>query len=667
MENERKFGMRSIKRKMIFWYTMVILIITVTLSFVSIKLISNDLIEGAHSDLTEIAKEEAKYVKSKIDTELKYIDALAKNTVITNEEASIEQKIAFYEGESEKAGYLSFSFADKSGNTITLNDSKQKLNIRDSEFFKKAINGEVNATGLIFDESDGSPVIIFAAPVKSYGKVIGVLYGKRNALELSGFVSDLNYKKTGFSYMVDNEGTSVGDRNTDLVINRVNFVDIAKEDNTMQPLADIMTNSMLKREIGSGEYEYEGNNQIVAYAPIEDSPWIMVVGIIASEVLQEISLIRNVLSMICLIAIVIAFFITYFISNTITKPIIKITKASQQIANGDFDVQLNVDSMDEVGHLAKSFKHTIDKLVNYQGYIDEIGDILQNVANGDLTVEMKMDYTGQFEKLKVNMQALLHNLNNTLLQINQSADQVSNGSEILAGGSQALSQGATEQASAIEELSASILEITGQIKNNAENAKLVSNKAELSGKELQDSNNKMKEMVLAMDQIAGKSSEISKIIKVIDDIAFQTNILALNAAVEAARAGNAGKGFAVVADEVRNLAGKSADAAKDTTALIDETIQAVEMGSRLVKKTAISLEESANSTIEAIPFIDEIAIASNEQAISIEQIRQGIEQVSAVVQTNAATAEESAATSEELSSNSIVLKQLVSNFKLKEN
>jgi Methyl-accepting chemotaxis protein len=262
------------------------------------------------------------------------------------------------------------------------------------------------------------------------------------------------------------------------------------------------------------------------------------------------------------------------------------------------------------------------------------------------------------------MQELLLNLNSTLLQISQSADQVDSGAGQVANGAQALSQGATEQASSIEELSASITEITEQIRKNAENAKSVHDKANFAEREMFSSNDQMREMMIAMGQINFKSSEISKIIKIIDDIAFQTNILALNAAVEAARAGVAGKGFAVVADEVRNLAGKSAEAAKHTTILIEETISAVENGSQITSKTATSLDKSANATKEVVALIDDISKASQEQATAIIQINQGIEQISSVVQTNAATAEESAAASEELSGQANILQELIAKFEL---
>ena len=422
-----------------------------------------------------------------------------------------------------------------------------------------------------------------------------------------------------------------------------------------------------------GQAEILNKSYMTGYTPIYDSSkkaiGIYFVGIpmesinlILDQGIQ--ATIRSVVVSILLILLAAATVI-YFMASSIVKPIQKITRGAQQIADGNFDVSLSVHSKDEVGQLAKSFNLTIDRLVNYQGYIDEVSDSLLNISKGDLTVQLQKEYLGQFEKLKINMQSLLENLSMTLGQINKLADEVANGSEQIADGAQALSQGATEQASSVEELSATLSEISGHIEKSAENAKAAHEKAGKAGQELESSNEQMRNMVEAMNQITLKSSEISKIIRIIEDIAFQTNFLALNAAVEAARAGSAGKGFAVVADEVRNLAGKSAEAAKNTTALIEETLEAVQNGSAISTRTALSMEESSRVTSEAVGLIDKIANASKEQADSIAQINLGVEQISMVVQNNAATAEESAAASEELSRQAQILKGYIENFKLR--
>ncbi|MBU3175801.1 MCP four helix bundle domain-containing protein [Clostridium estertheticum] len=297
--------------------------------------------------------------------------------------------------------------------------------------------------------------------------------------------------------------------------------------------------------------------------------------------------------------------------------------------------------------------------------INEAADVLGKMANGDLAVNMNGNYQGSYLVIKDSLNHTLDAFNELLGSITDASDEVLSGSNQVSDGSQALSQGTTEQASSIEELTASITQVAAQTKQNAVNASQA-NELALNAKEgAVLGNSHMKELLKSMGDINESSSNISKIIKVIDDIAFQTNMLALNAAVEAARAGQHGKGFAVVAEEVRNLAARSTNAAKETADLIEGSIKKVEDGTKIANDTAESLDEIVVGVSKAATLVGEIAAASNEQATAIYQINKGIEQVSDVVQTNSATAEESAASSEELSSQASLLKSMVGKFNLK--
>ncbi len=657
--------MKSIRLRLVAMFTLLIFAVTAGLGIITIITVSRNLIEDAHYDLEIVAQSEAKYIATSVNMQLNYIDTLAQNPIITDQSIPIEERVAFFETEAARAGYQLFGFADKNGRATILNSKREINDVADRDFFQGAMQGKATSSDLLFSKLDNQPVIIFAAPVVSNGVQIGVLYGRTDGLLLSEIAKDVTYRKTGYGYIINNQGVTVGHKNTDLVLIQDNDIENAKTDSSLKELGDL-TLKMIQRQVGSGDYTYNGVTKQAGFAPIEGTPWIVALTVETTEILEEVGTLARLLIGLCAAVLVIGVIVSYFISGRIAKPIQKVTLAAQQIADGNFNVSLAIKSKDEIGKLAQAFNLTIDQLVNYQGYIDEISGALLSVSQGDLLIELQKEYAGQFKKVKDNMQSMLDHLNGTLLQINQAAQQVDSGAGQVANGAQALSQGATEQASSIEELSASISEITDQIKQNAENAKNAYDKSAFAGKELQSSNGQMKSMVAAMDQITVKSAEISKIIKVIDDIAFQTNILALNAAVEAARAGAAGKGFAVVADEVRNLAGKSAEAAKNTTGLIEETIAAVKNGTKIADVTAKSLEESARETSEAITLINKIAQASDEQAQAIVQINQGVDQISGVVQTNAATAEESAAASQELSGQSHLLKELLARFTLKD-
>ncbi len=363
-----------------------------------------------------------------------------------------------------------------------------------------------------------------------------------------------------------------------------------------------------------------------------------------------------------LVILLVNILLVLLVVKRILMPIEEITQSSRQLSEGKLGFQIEVKSQDELGQLADSLNTSVK---NLKLYITDITEVLNGIAEGDLGKESKITYVGDFVQIQSAITTISSQLNQTLSQIHSSANQVDSGANQVAIGAQSLAQGATEQASEVDNLLNMVEQVTEQINNNAEMAASTTREADSVGGSITVCNEQMQEMAEAMNQISGCSSEISKIIKTIEDIAFQTNILALNAAVEAARAGSAGKGFAVVADEVRNLAAKSADAAKDTTQLIEKTLQVVENGSLLTGKTQESLNTVVAGAENITADIKKISDASAEQELAIGKIRDGIAQISTVVQSNSATSEESAAASEELASQAQLLKRLIGSFQLK--
>lgn len=361
------------------------------------------------------------------------------------------------------------------------------------------------------------------------------------------------------------------------------------------------------------------------------------------------------------ISIALAIFALIIILRNIANPIKEITRVIEKFSEGNLNQTIDYNYDNEFGFIAQSINNVL-KMVST--YIGNISDVMGHIADKDLTVTVGIDYIGDFNSVKTSMLKIVDSLRETVTNIQLTADQVSSGSQQVSLGALALAEGSTEQANSVEELAARLEQITEQINHNAKNSKKANQMASDATVAIGESNVHMQNLMSAMNDINQRSGEIGKIIKTIEDIAFQTNILALNAAVEAARAGTAGKGFAVVADEVRNLASKSAEAAKNTTALIEASIQSIDSGVLLAEQTATGLAHVVEGAKATTLLTTEISHATGDQADALDEISNGVDNISKVVQTNSATSEESAAAAEELSRQSSQMKDLISSFRL---
>ena len=349
---------------------------------------------------------------------------------------------------------------------------------------------------------------------------------------------------------------------------------------------------------------------------------------------------------------------------TTILPVKKVQKEMEELARGNLTSSFALKpNTSEIGRLINAI---IMLKSNLNTYVSDISDKLKHMSEGDLDHSVDIEYVGDFAPIKTALTIILDSLNDTLSQIFNSSAQVHSGSKQIADGAQTLAKGSTDQASSIEMLSSSITEIAQKTMDNADMADRAAKLANNIMQSAEKGSNQMNEMMGAVNEINNASQNISKVIKVIDDIAFQTNILALNAAVEAARAGQHGKGFAVVAEEVRNLAAKSSEAAKDTGGLIANSIEKAELGSRIAGETASSLAEIVSGINESNKIVNEIAKSSGEQSVGISNINSGIEHVAIVVQQNSATSEQSAAASVEMSGQAETLEHLVGQFKLRD-
>lgn len=413
-------------------------------------------------------------------------------------------------------------------------------------------------------------------------------------------------------------------------------------------------------EYSRNDFEINGELYYGFYVPVTDSS-NQIVGMICAS--KERETINNYISirqtfivgMAVVIYVVCIFFATVVTKKKIQYPLTTLSNVARKMARGDINVHIERTSNDEFGDLTDDFKLMI-KTIGEQVHITE------QVAEGDLTATYKK--ASEDDALGTAIVKMLRDNNRNLSTIRDAAARMTSGANEVASASNSLAQGTTQQASAIEEITVSIEEIANGAKVNADDANRANELVQNTKDGAIRGNEQMKQMIVAMQDINESSENISKIMKVIDDISFQTNILALNASVEAARAGVHGKGFAVVADEVRSLANKSAEAAKDSAVMIEDSIKKVEVGSKLAVETAAALEEILLSVENIASIVSNIAEASVNQASSVGQVNAGITQIADVVQTNSATSEECAAASAELSSLAGQLQNAVGKYKL---
>lgn len=654
---------KSLRTKLIVSTSLIVILVSILNLIVGVLLSRKGLLENVKIDLHTISHS----VEVAIDKSLENLKHGIK--LITSSDYIVESIDSQNKSElmntlnnyKNQYGYKSLSIANDRGNIIIGDENLVGKDVSNQDYFIKAISGEVFISSTTYNVNNELCIIV-SAPILSEGNIKAVLLAELSSQYYSDIIRNIIVGESGNVFIIDKEANMIANIRPELVENRENFIEKAKTDPSYVSAANVYK-KMIQGEEGIDTYKYGNVERMCFYAPVANSDgWSYGVVAPIKEMTESIWYTIIGLLISSVVCIILGIILIVSVSKSITNPISLVCKRLELLANGDLRTEnVIVNTKDETGILANALNNTVESL---KGYIFTITETLHELADGNMTVEVEGDFKGDFAPIKESLITITDSLNNVLSEINQAAEQVAFGSEQVASSSQELAQGATEQASSVEELSATINEISNKVNSNAEYAKTASLNVNQVQEEVNVSNHYMEQMVTAMSQINEASSEIAKIIRTIDDIAFQTNILALNAAVEAARAGSAGKGFAVVADEVRNLASKCAEAAKNTTILIENSLMQVGNGSKIVDKTAKSLEQVVENTKAVTDIVNLISQASIEQAEAINQVTMGIEQIASVVQANSATSEESAAASEELSSQAQKMRDLIGRFKL---
>ncbi len=502
-------------------------------------------------------------------------------------------------------------------------------------------------------------VVSIVSPVFKPGsqEIVGMAGLDFKLDDLSATIKAYTLRNTGFYILATESGQIIYHPASEFINKNIS------ESN----MSDNIKKAFLEKREGALEYTSHGIHSHGYVQSIGDTGWVVATGLPDKEFYQEYDEMRVTLAIVFAVTIAVIFIMLLLISRQIILPIKALTRTANLIAEGNLDVEAKVHSQDETGQMAEAINRTVIQLRRYIAYIKEITDTLGHMADGDMRIHLQQDYIGEFASIQSAFEHISVSLNDSLTKINIAAEEVSMGADQVSSGAQALASGATEQAASVEELNASVAETAREAEKNSAAVKTAAHYVEQAIMGVNSGNEHMKQLTNAMADISSASGEIASITKVIEDIAFQTNILALNAAIEAARAGEAGKGFAVVADEVRNLAAKSAEAAHQTASLIRTSAETVEKGLIFTSDTAKILQDVDTMGKAINESFLKIEQSSADQATSIEQITLGLSHISAVVQNNAATAEENSATSEEMSAQADTLRNEVGKFKLTSN
>ncbi len=643
-----------------------VILATMGVAFVNVVLSTmisrNSTVSAIEQSLTETTELAALAAQNMISTYTLTISEIASSPVLTDPEASLSEKQAFLQSKVD-AYYMRFGgMADAGGF-----DSFHNADISGEAFFQAALEGK---SYMSTPYSEGNDMyLVVSAPVISNGTVQGVVYFQCDTNLLQSIITEIQIGEEGDAYILDKEGTTIAAVETEEVQSQENLISEMADnpdDEYIQKLGSI-EKKMIAGESGIGRYTYPAEDNaayIQGYAPIPGTDgWSVAVTLSEDEFLHYAYVGNNVQLLICALLCIIVIVISAFVCRSITTPIVSCAKRLHALSEGDLKSPVpEARGKDETRILSDSTAHLVE---SFRVMMNEIGSILNSIADGNLTAEsVKEHYPGDFKALQASLATITDKLNQTMSGIAQATSRVSEGSAEVASSGMALSQGSIQQASAVVELSGTLSDMDEDAKKTALLSEKTKTTVNNAGAQLQESRQHINELNEAMELITSTSGEIKKIIDTIDDIAAQTNILALNASVEAARAGEAGKGFAIVANEVRELAHKSDEAAKATMNLIQRSISAVSSGSEAVKEVTVSVTAVATLAGQVTEQMDRMAEAVERQTTSINQVNLAVSQISEVVQSNSAAAEESASTSEELSNQAAVLNQLVEGFTL---
>ncbi len=637
----------------------VIMLCCIVLGVVTSVLSYFSSISAVSETINDTSSVAANYVSSA----LKEFVAIAYETGsiarLADPERSVEDKKAILDQRIKDHNFDGGYLLDSNGIDVITG-----ANFSDRDYFKEAMKGNTSVSTPSYSDVTGKVSYAVAAPLWEGGipgtTPVGAVVYVPDGEFLNDIMRSIQVGKGGTAFMLDKNGITIADLDSSLV--GVEDSVALGDTNPRLKKYSAICKKMVAGEDGTGTYSYNGKTKVVAYSPVPGTDgWSIGIAAVRNEFLKMFYI-----SLVLTILFVIAFTIYGIkvgvkLGKAVAAPLSRAVDRLKLLSEGDIHAEVpEATENDETKILLDCMSETVRDL---NTIITDISTDLAELADGNFMIDVEQTYKGDFAQISDSFRDIVSSLSTALGEIDTNAGGVRKGATDLAGAAQLLAEGATDQASAIQELTATMTDISEKIHINAENAAKARKVVSGMNDQVTESNAQMKQSTEAMERIREASDKIAEIISSIEEIASQTNLLALNASIEAARAGEAGKGFAVVATQVGTLSEQSSEAAKNTKQLIQNAIQAVEDGTKLANSTAESLLLVVENAKTVGEVIDEIALASEEQADATGQVTEGINQIAEVVESNSATSEESAAASQELSAQADLLKELVDRFK----
>ena len=627
-------------------------VLTTVSSAVSFNLINSQYKEESAA----LAASYATSVDNLIDTLVEDLDMVGRDPDIVDESIPLEERKASLAATADVSTFKDFSVSYADGKTYNDTD------ISGREYFKNAMqNKSYYISSPVLRLTDNKLTIMMGRYFTANGNDY-LAYGGLDLDVLNKTIGTVHFGDNGICFLVDKNGMIISSSDDALLPAMTTLG--GDYDAKFAGVASFVGN-MTAGESGSATVKLNGEKYLFSYIPMEGNEhWSIAVGAPTKPIVKDVTSTAFIFVGILALAVILVIASTTIRSRYLCKPIVDCADRLRKLAEGDVESPApECNEKNEIRVMSDALGSTVATLGEYIG---DIRKVLTAISEGDLTVKPSAEYLGNFSAIKDSLNLIVSSLSKTMSDVSRSATEVREGASQLSEGSTTLSQNAITQASAVDQITSTIIDITKKIEENNKSVEKALDNSRNTNDQAQDGVRCMNDLLEAIREIESRSQEIENIIKVIDDIAFQTNILALNAAIEAARAGDAGKGFAVVADEVRNLASKSSEAAQQTGQLINKSIEAVSRGTELANTASAALSGIVSGVAEVTGVMTEISTASSEQAVAAEQISSGMENVNSAIHDTSATAEQSAAASEELSALAVTLTDTVSRFRYEE-